>query len=107
MMKTTPLALAALLTSLSLGGCAYWNEEAGAFLDQGDFGNATMQNQLAMTCRKLTPANISKYGQPISSGCPGRTQDGKYAQFAYDETILSATELSGSNVAATDFEEQQ
>ena len=66
-MKTTTLTLLAFAGSLSLGGCAYWNEEAGAFLDQGDFGNATMNNQLAHTCRKMTPANVTKYGSPIAS----------------------------------------
>ncbi len=97
-MKTTTLILAVFATSLTLGGCAYWNEEAGAFLDQGEFGNATLNNQLAHTCRKLNASNIQKYGQPIASGCPGRIQDGKYAMFAYRETIESATELSGENI---------
>ncbi|NDR57250.1 hypothetical protein [Aliiruegeria sabulilitoris] len=106
-MKTTMLTIAALVGSLLLGGCAYWNEEAGAFLDQGDFGNATLNNQLAHTCRKLTPANITKYGNPISSGCPGRLQDGKYALFAYSETIASATELSPEHISGTDYSDQQ
>ncbi len=106
-MKTHTLTLAAFTTSLMLGGCAYWNEEAGAFLDQGDFGNATLNNQLAHTCRKLTPANVSKYGNPLSSGCPGRIQDGKYAMFAYGETITSATEKTSSSVENADLEAQQ
>ncbi|SFC38327.1 hypothetical protein [Tropicimonas isoalkanivorans] len=89
----TPLTLAALGTALVLSGCvSYWNEEAGAFLDQGEFGNATMNNQLAMTCRKVTPVTIEKYGQPLSAACPGRRQDGKYALFAYREAVDSATE---------------
>ena len=50
-MKTTTFTLAAFVATVSLSGCAYWNEEAGAFLDQGEFGNATMNNQLAHTCR--------------------------------------------------------
>ena len=82
-------------------GCTSWYQEAGAFLDQGDFGNATMNNQLAHTCRKLTPANIEKYGSPIGSNCPGRTQDGKYAMFAYQETILSATEFHSDAISDT------
>lgn len=106
-MKTNTLTLTAFALSLTLGGCAYWNEEAGAFLDQGDFGNATMNNQLAHTCRKMTPQNVSKYGNPLASNCPGRIQDGKYAMFAYTETIASATENSSSGVQATDFAQEQ
>ena len=103
-MKTTMLTIAAISASLSMGGCTYWNEEAGAFLDQGDFGNATLNNQLAHTCRKVTAQNISKYGNPISAGCPGRLQDGKYAMFSYQETIESATELSSAFVSSTVLE---
>ena len=106
-MKTTTFTLAAFVATVSLSGCAYWNEEAGAFLDQGEFGNATMNNQLAHTCRKMTAANVSKYGNPIASGCPGRLQDGKYAMLAYDETILSATEVSGSAVADADLDNDE
>ncbi len=106
-MKTPTLTLLALSLGATLSGCAYFNEEAGAFLDQGDFGNATMNNQLAHTCRKMTSYNVSKYGNPIASNCPGRTQDGKYALFAYQETIASATERSSSTVDNTDFEREQ
>lgn len=106
-MKTTTLTLATFVGALSLGGCSYWNEEAGAFLDQGEFGNATLNNQLAHTCRRITSANISKYGNPISAGCPGRIQDGKYAMFAYEETIQSATETSSSAVEGTNLESEQ
>ncbi|PRY25104.1 hypothetical protein CLV78_102281 [Aliiruegeria haliotis] len=100
-MKQT-FTILAFATITSLAGCgSYWNEEAGASLDQGEFGNATMNNQLAHTCRKVTPANLSKYGNPISAGCPGRVQDGKYALFAYQETVESATftsEITGESV---------
>ncbi|MDV7142365.1 hypothetical protein R3X27_06690 [Tropicimonas sp. TH_r6] len=106
-MKSMTLTLAAFTTSLMLGGCAYWNEEAGAFLDQGDFGNATLNNQLAHTCRKLTPTNFSKYGNPISSGCPGRLQDGKYAMFAYGETVESATERTSGAIDNADLESDE
>ncbi|MFD0980232.1 hypothetical protein [Tropicimonas aquimaris] len=98
----TPLTLLTLGTVMALSGCAYFNEEAGAFLDQGEFGNATMNNQLAQTCRKLTPANVTKYGTPLASNCPGRLQDGKYAMFAYEETITSATEQSSAAVEGTE-----
>ncbi|SNT18272.1 hypothetical protein [Tropicimonas sediminicola] len=100
-MKTT-LTFLTLGTVMALSGCAYFNEEAGAFLDQGEFGNATMNNQLAQTCRKLTPANVTKYGTPLASNCPGRLQDGKYAMFAYEETIISATEQSSATVEGTE-----
>lgn len=88
-MKRT-LSILTLGAMMSVSGCTYFNEEAGAFLDQGEFGNATMNNHLAHTCRKLTPANVSKYGNPISSNCPGREQDGKYALFSYNQTVPSA-----------------
>ncbi len=102
-MKTGSLALVTLTCALILGGCSRWNQEAGAFLDQGEFGNATRTNQLAQTCRKVTPANITKYGRPIASGCPGRLHDGKYAMFAYQETIESATEESSTAITETNL----
>jgi peptidoglycan-associated lipoprotein len=49
--SATLLATASVLT---LGACgdasvtSSWNQEAGAFLDEGRFGNPTMQNTLAM-----------------------------------------------------------
>ncbi len=105
-MKST-LTLLAIAMTFGVGGCSGWNDEAGAFLDQGDFGNATMNNHLAQTCRKVTPENVSKYGNPIGSNCPGRTQDGKYALFAYGETVRSATEVSSGAVRRADVESNQ
>ncbi len=89
--------LLALCLPLCLGACARWNpgwnNEAGAFLNRGELGSATRTNMTEMTCRKMSPVNVSKYGNPLASNCPGRKQDGKYALFAYGETISSATEL--------------
>lgn len=104
-MKSTTLTIIALAGGLTLGGCS--GEESGAFLNQGDFGNATLNNQVEQTCRRMTPANVSKYGEPLASGCPGREQDGKYAMFAYGETIRSATEASSATVSQTDLAVQQ
>ncbi|WP_068115382.1 hypothetical protein [Tropicimonas marinistellae] len=105
-MKTS-LTILALGTALTLSACgSYWNEEAGASLDQGEFGNATMNNQLAQTCRKMTSYNVEKYGNPLSAGCPGREQDGKYAMFAYQETITSATELPPEIIQGASSREQ-
>ena len=53
----------------------FWYQEAGAFIDEGGFGNATMQNTLAQLCvgkakgyldvlferRWLNPAIMSQY----------------------------------------------
>lgn len=98
MRSALPLLTLALVTGLA--GCgAYWNEEAGAFLDQGEFGSATLNNQVQHTCRKLNASNVEKYGTPIASNCPGRTQDGKYALFAYRETIQSATEIPSNTLS--------
>lgn len=91
-LTTALLGTAALSAGCTPQSLRNFNSEAGAWLDEGEFGNATMQNHLAMTCRRVTPYNIGKYGQPLRSGCPGRLQDGKYALFAYSETITSATE---------------
>lgn len=91
------LAILTLGLATTISGCGYyWNEEAGAFLDGGEFGSATLNNQVQHTCRQVTAYNVSKYGNPIGSGCPGRTQDGKYALFAYNETVQSATEQHSS-----------
>ncbi|WP_116087121.1 hypothetical protein [Tropicimonas sp. IMCC34011] len=89
------LCAAALSSACAPEARRDFDDEAGAFLDQGDFGMATRNNHLQMTCRRVTTATISKYGQPLSSGCPGRVQDGKYALFAYTESIRSATEQHG------------
>lgn len=98
MRNTTILATVA---TLALGACgSYWNEEAGASLDQGEFGSATLNNQVEHTCRKMNAYNVGKYGNPIASNCPGRTQDGKYAMFAYRETIQSAAEDPSKNLQA-------
>lgn len=57
-------------------GKILFNDEAGAELDQGSFGNATARNFY-----------LAKHNHPRRQG-----QDGKYALFAYTETITSATE---------------
>lgn len=86
--------------------------EAGAQLDTGDFGNATLHNQLAQTCRTSGSGygkGIGKAGgaagdpvvvlDPESTGtrkiyrvyCDGRL-DGKYAAVIYSEYVRSATQ---------------
>ena len=99
-MRFAALTLTAL--TLALAGCDR-GREAGAFLDQGDFGSATLNNELAQTCRRAAPASPGKYGTPLGAACPGRTEDGKYAMFAYKETIESATEQISSAVADIDL----
>lgn len=85
-----------LFAATALSGCSdsvrKWNQGAGNDLDGGNFGNATMQNHIAHSCRSRSAGSFigkhnSQYGK-----CAGRLQDGKYAKVAYDETVSSATE---------------
>ncbi|MFV0358675.1 hypothetical protein [Tropicimonas sp.] len=87
-----------LCIALGPGACTSWNDEAGAGLDQGDFGSATLRNRTEMTCRPVAQKNTGKYGTPLSANCPGRRQDGKYAHFSYLETVRSATETPSSSL---------
>jgi len=84
--------------------------ESGSQLDTGEFGNATLHNQLAQTCRTSGSGygkGVGKAGgaagdplvvlDPESTGtrkvyrvyCDGRL-DGKYAQVIYSEYVTSA-----------------
>ena len=86
--------------------------EAGAQLDTGEFGNATLQNQLAQACRSSGAGygkGIGKAGvaagdpvvvlDPESTRsrtiyrvhCDGRL-DGKYARVIYSEYVRSAAQ---------------
>jgi len=74
-----------VLVPVVLAGCA--NQEAGAFLDGGTFGNATMNNHLVQTCQGVSN---SKWA---GGKCPPRTLDGKYARVTYNEYVQSATNI--------------
>lgn len=93
----------------------HWDQPAGAFIDEGGFGNATMRNTLAMKCTNKPKGYIvpdpvvvldpdhPKSPQPgMSSGyrnghvrCSGDL-NGKYAKVIFDEYVESATELPPS-----------
>lgn len=84
-MQRKLLLMTAVGLSLGLSACGF-NQEAGAFLDGGTFGNATMNNHLVQTCQNVSNAKYS------SGKCAPRTLDGKYAKQTYDGYISSATE---------------
>lgn len=85
-MKRTTLLLA-LFLPVGLAGCGGITQEAGAFLDGGTFGNATMHNHLVATCQAT---NNDKYS---NGKCAPRTLDGKYSAVTYNEYVGSATEI--------------
>lgn len=88
-----PLALAAC------GAGTSWNREAGD-MDQGDFGNATMQNTLIATGSMMAPMGHDKYDAPAA----GRKLSGKYAAVIGQTYITEAqrphpvTATTGSQV---------
>ena len=88
-----------------------WHQEAGAFLDEGGFGNPTMQNMMAQMCSGQAKGYIVPdpvvVASPNGSGgtaykrgyvmCSGHL-NGKYAQVIFDGYVQSAvppTALSG------------
>lgn len=88
-----------------------WHQEAGAFLDEGGFGNPTMQNMMAQMCSGQAKGYIvpdpvvvaapnGKGGTAYRRGhvmCSGH-MNGKYAQVVFDEYVRSAvppSSLSG------------
>jgi hypothetical protein len=86
-MRIRFLSVLALGAPLALSACGGFNQEAGAFLDGGTFGNATMNNHLVQTCADTTN---TKYA---TGKCPPRTLDGKYANAVYGGYVESATEI--------------
>lgn len=105
--KTLMVGVGALaLTACGEGPVGkFWTQEAGAFLDEGGFGNPTMTNMLAQMCSgqakgyivpepvvvldpKSAPSNPAYYrGQVRCSG----DLNGKYAEVIFREYITSAT----------------
>ena len=81
-----------------------WNQEAGAFIDEGGFGNPTMTNMMAQMCRgkakgyivpdpivsmdPKSPANAPSYrqGRVMCSG----NLNGQYSQVIWGEYVRSA-----------------
>ena len=112
----SPVSTIALVGALAIvSGCApesgvgQFYREAGTQLDQGEFGNATLHNQLAQICNRgggyktgkagsslgdpvvvLDPTSTP--GQPIYRvHCEGKL-DGKYALVNYNEYIGSSVQ---------------
>ena len=81
-----------------------WNQEAGAFIDEGGFGNPTMQNMMAQMCSGQAKGHIvpdpvvvldpkSSASSPVYQRgwvrCSGHL-NGKYAQVIFREYVRSA-----------------
>ena len=91
---------------LALAACGdSWNSEAGSKLDEGGFGNPTMNNMLAQMCTGrakgyIVPDPVVKIDGTDASGAPRYRQgqvmcsghlNGKYAQVIWGEYIRSGT----------------
>lgn len=119
-LKIKTLALGAGV--LALAACGEgpvgksWNQEAGAFIDEGGFGNPTMNNMMAQMCRgkakgyivpdpivSISPkstanAHVYRTGRVMCSG----NLNGKYAEVIWGEYVRSAVPPSsiGGGLAA-------
>lgn len=91
---------------LALTACGdSWNREAGAKLDEGGFGNPTMNNMLAQMCTGrakgyIVPDPIVAVDGTDAKGAPRYRQgkvmcsgnlNGKYANVIWGEYVRSAT----------------
>ncbi len=110
----TALAGSALIALTACGPT--WHQEAGAFLDEGGFGNPTMQNMMAQMCSGQAKGYIVPdpvvVASPTASGgttyrrghvmCSGHL-NGKYAQIIWREYVASAVpppRVSGGGLSA-------
>lgn len=103
-LKTKTLLAGAGLFALTACGDS-WNQEAGAKLDEGGFGNPTMNNMLAQMCSGkakgyVVPDPVVAIDPKSSPADPrylqGRVMcsghlNGKYAQVVWTEYVQSAT----------------
>ena len=94
------------VTACSESSMANFGQPAGAWLDEGGFGNPTMYNMMAQKCAgrskgfivpdpvvMLAPAREASGKSPYRSGsirCSGHL-NGKYAQVIWGEYVDSAT----------------
>ncbi|MHC0053323.1 OmpA family protein [Actibacterium sp. D379-3] len=86
-MMRTPIALLSVTAFLGLGACtpssvADFYSPAGASIDDGDFGNATMNNQQVMTGERTAIVNLSRR---FAADVPSTVN------FAFNSTALDAT----------------
>ena len=118
-LKIKTLALGAGI--LALAACGEgpagktWNQEAGAFIDEGGFGNPTMINMMAQMCAQGGKGGFKSGGvvdpvvvrDPNSSAakpvyyrdhtqCAGQL-NGKYAEVIFREYVVSAEPASTGN----------
>lgn len=118
----TKIALAGSI-AFGLAACSEtssrFNNEAGAFLDEGGFGNPTMHNMMVQTCNanrvtkgytkpdpvvvldpKSDPTRPTYYRDSVA--CQGQL-NGKYAQVIFREYVTSAEPApSGNTLTAID-----
>ncbi len=102
--KTLLVGAAALALTACGEATPSWNAEAGAFIDEGGFGNPTMHNMMAQKCAGQAKGFIvldpvvalhpsSTTANPVyargSIRCSGQL-NGKYAQVIWQEYIRSA-----------------
>ena len=108
-LKIKTLALGSALIALAACGEGTfgktWNQEAGAFIDEGGFGNPTMTNMMAQMCRGqakgyIVPDPIVALDPVGPKGAPAYRQgrvmcsgrlDGQYARVIWGEYVQSAT----------------
>ncbi|MEM6387652.1 MAG: hypothetical protein AAF718_15600 [Pseudomonadota bacterium] len=95
---------------IALSACGEgFNKEAGSFLDEGGFGNPTMNNMLAQMCTGQAKGHIvpdpvvALDGTTDAKGAPryrhahvmcSGNLNGKYAQVIWGEYVDSATAIS-------------
>jgi hypothetical protein len=112
------IGLSTLAACAPESGVGQFYQEAGVQLDQGEFGNATLHNQLVQTCRTngIGGGKIGgQAGDPLVVLDPESTPtrkvyrvhcngklDGKYAQVIYRDYVGSA--VQASNVQQADAE---
>ncbi|MEO9825236.1 MAG: hypothetical protein ABJF50_12540 [Paracoccaceae bacterium] len=93
-------------SALAVTGCAGFDQPAGAWLDEGGFGNPTMYNMMAQKCAgrskgfivpdpvvMLDPSREVAGKSPYRTGsirCSGHL-NGKYARVIWGEYVDSAT----------------
>jgi len=108
-MKTKTIVVGFGLFALTACGEGF-NKEAGAFLDEGGFGNPTMNNMLAQMCKGqakgfIVPDPIVALdGTTDAKGAPryrhaqvmcSGNLNGKYANVIWGEYVASATAQTG------------
>ena len=97
-MTPTRFSIAILLTTSALSACNPYtfNREAGN-MDNGDFGNATMQNTLLASGQIQPPMGYDKYDAPAA----GRLLSGKYAAVIWQGYMAGGTSQHAGTAAGS------